>query len=372
MLVGGGTGGHILPLLAVAHKLKNSQSNIKIIAVIDKSTRFASSLEESVDIDEVVRISAGKFRRYPNRGIIEALLDFKTIALNIRDGFLTLVGIGQSINLLRRNKPNIIFIKGSFVGVPIGLSAKLINIPFITHDSDASPGMANKIIGRWAKVNTVGMDKSAYSYPIDKIVQVGIPTISEFEKVTSKLKKQYRKEIKIPINAKLIFITGGSQGAQSLNRIITPVVNQLIANNNVYVIHQTGDDTQTDLPKISQQYRTVNYLPDLYRYSGASDVIITRAGSSIAEFAVQEKAVIAIPAPQLAGGHQLKNADILQNKKAVIVLNESELNSNPNILFVELINLLNSVSKQQKLAEQLSKIYPENATDKIAKLLLNC
>lgn len=313
MLVGGGTGGHILPLLAVAQELKSRDSKTHIIAVVDKSTNFAHLLESASEIDQVFKINAGKFRRYPNQSITEKLLDLNTLFLNIRDAFRTVVGIFQAYMLISKYKPRVAFIKGGFVGVPCGIGCRLSGTPFITHDSDATPGLANRIIGRWATLHAVAMKKEAYNYDPDKTVQVGIPVSKNFKKVTPKLKLRYREELGVPRNAKLILITGGSQGAKELNDLIASVSHALVANKDLYAIHQTGNWTSNDLPIDNTRYKTVEYIDDLYRYSGASDIIISRAGSIIAEFATQHKSVILVPAPQLADGHQLKNAQQIKS-----------------------------------------------------------
>lgn len=370
MLVGGGSGGHILPLLAVARKLRQKHhQSLYVVAVVDNLTQFANLLESSKYIDKVVRINAGKFRRYPNQSIIETILDVKTTALNIRDAFKTMIGIGQARSLMKRYSPDAIFIKGGFVGVPVGIVAHLCKVPFITHDSDASPGLANRIIGRWAHTNTVGMDKAQYAYSPNKIVQVGIPIAQEFKHVSDSLKIAYRKAIDVPIHAKMIFITGGSQGSKSLNKTISTISQALVANKNIYVVHQTGVINRDWLIE-SKQYITAEYFTDLYRYSGAADVILSRAGSSVAEFAVQGKAVVVVPAPQLASEHQIKNAEILASKKAVIALDEVSIQKDPNLLLTTLLDLLDDKPKRQQLIEKLKQSYPADADDKIADILI--
>lgn len=370
MLVGGGTGGHILPLLAVAHKLRAKNSKVRIIALVDEATKFAHLLESSKDIDEVARIKAGKLRRYPNRGMLETILDIQTTALNVRDGFRTIAGILQAKSLLRRHRPSVIFIKGGFVGVPVGIAAHMSGVPFITHDSDASPGLANQIIGRWAEAHAVTLDKSLYVYPASKTVQVGNPTAPEFKHVSESLKTSYRKEIGIPAKAKMIFVTGGSQGSQNLNSIVATISRSLIAEDDVYVVHQTGSNPVADLPVDTKQYIAEEYLADLYHYSGAADVIVSRAGSVVAEFALQEKAVIVVPAPQLADGHQLKNAEILEKAGATVVFDEVKLLSDPKQLLTTLLDLLGDNKKRKQLGEKLAGVYPPNAAEKIADMLL--
>lgn len=370
MLVGGGTGGHILPLLAVAHELKKNAPKIHIIAVIDDCTNFGHLVESSKQIDEVKQIKAGKFRRYPNQSIIDTLIDLKTTLLNIRDFFRMITGVFQSLTIIIKQKPALVFIKGGFVGVPVGIGCRLTNTPFITHDSDATPGLANRIIGRWAHTHTVAMNKKLYNYSSDRTIQVGVPISSNFQKITPTLKKQYRKSIGIPDRAKLIFITGGSLGAQELNNIIASISHSLIANPNVYVIHQTGKWSSNDLPIDTPRYIAVEYLSDIHKYSGSADIIITRAGSVIAEFAVQHKAIIVVPAPQLADGHQIKNAKIIKNEKAGIVISQDELKQDPTKILSAVDELLNDNAKSKDLANNLNKLYPSGATVAIAKIIL--
>lgn len=367
--MGGGTGGHILPLLAVAHSLRQQNSKIKIIAIADQQSKFAYLLKNSTDIDDLVLIKAGKFRRYPNQSFIQSLLDVKTLGLNIRDGFRTLAGIFQALKILRRIKPEKIFIKGGYVAVPVGISAKLLGIPFITHDSDAVPGLANRIIGRWANLHTVGMSKELYNYSESHTIQVGIPVLNEFKKVTSGIKSRYREQLKIPKNSKVIFITGGSQGAKKLNQIIAEIIEQLLEIKQIFVIHQTGKGGVVNLTK-AKNYRVFEYSQELFKYSASADLIITRAGSTIAEFAIQHKPLIVIPAEHLADNHQIKNAEQLKKAKASIVLSESQLFNQPNLLLNEISYLMNDTQEQDTLSANLAKLYPPNATSKIAEILL--
>lgn len=370
MLVGGGTGGHILPLLAVAAELKARNQSLKIIAVIDKSTRFAHLLESSPDIDEIKQISAGKFRRYPNRSLWQALIDLHTLMLNIRDAMRTFSGLLQAIWLLRRQQPSIIFIKGGFVGVPVGCAARLLGQPFITHDSDASSGLANRIIARWARLNSVAMDASLYGYDAHKIVQVGVPVSEKFAKVTTTDREAYRQFVNVPVDAKLILVTGGSQGAKQLNMAIFAIIKDLMADKSIYVIHQTGSTAEVFESAPPDRYQQVDYIDELYKVSGAADVIIARAGSAMAEFAAQSKAVIAVPAPHLAAGHQLKNARILKQQEAAMVLQEAEITKQPEALLEAVRYLLNNSAARQRYGRKLHDLYPSNATKKIADLLL--
>lgn len=344
---------------------------MSIAAATDRSNKFQHLLSQSPDIGRVSRISAGKFRRYPNQTFFERILDVKTIALNLRDMFRVTAGIVQAYALLGRDRPDVIFIKGGFVGVPIGIAARAHGVPFITHDSDTVPGLANRIIGRWADRHAVGMSEQFYAYPAGKTVQVGIPTSKEFVHVTDALKKAYRQDLQLPAKAKVIFVMGGSQGAGKLNQAINRILKDLNrAIPDLYVLHQTGRLIE-GLPEDSDSYRKYTFIDELYKYSGAADVVVTRAGaSSMAELAVQGRAAIVIPAPHLAGGHQIENGRHLAENKAAVIIDEADLDRQPQVLAAAIEDLVSDTKEQKALATNLAQMYKTNAAHEIAGLLI--
>ena len=147
-MTGGGSGGHITPLLSLAREIKDQQPGCQIVYVGHKGDDFDSLKARAANFDFLAFINAGKFRRYHSEGLA-GLFSLKTLGLNIRD-FLRLPGsIIQSYRLIRRFKPDVMFSKGGFVAVPVGVAARLRRVPIITHDSDTVPGLANRIVGRW-------------------------------------------------------------------------------------------------------------------------------------------------------------------------------------------------------------------------------
>lgn len=154
LVTGGGSGGHITPILAVVHELRQLSPKAEIIYVGQTGDDLLDVPAHDPNIASVVAIRAGKFRRYHGEGW-KQLFDVVTLCKNLRDAVWVLIGLWQSFWLLGRLRPDVIFVKGGFVGVPVGLAAALRGIPYVTHDSDALPGLANRIIARWAKVHTV-------------------------------------------------------------------------------------------------------------------------------------------------------------------------------------------------------------------------
>ena len=207
VLTGGGSGGHITPIMAVADEIKRLRPEAKLIYIGQTGDSLGDIPAQHPSIDEVYTVRAGKFRRYHGEGL-KQLLDLPTLFKNIRDVFYVLIGIFQSLRLLNKIKPSVVFVKGGFVGVPVGLSAAIMRIPYITHDSDSVPGLANRIIAPWARLHAVALPKEIYAYPAAKTVTTGIPLQINFEPVTDQIKQRYRENIKLPTDALELFIIG--------------------------------------------------------------------------------------------------------------------------------------------------------------------
>ena len=284
------------------------------------------------------------------------------------------IGFFQSIKLIKQTKPDVILLKGGFVGLPLGLAAAVMGKTYITHDSDSIPSLTNRIVGKWAAYNTTGMKTGVYSYPKAKIRFVGVPVAPEYEKVTADLKKHYRKNIDVPEKAKLLMITGGSLGATRINQAVGNIISQLFEQiNDLYVIHQVGKGNSGIYKEfVHPHLRVEEFIADLYKYTGAADAVITRSGANtVAELEMQGKAIIIVPNPDLTGGHQTKNAAGLAVKKAAIVLSESELANKPTLLLESIVKLLNNKSEQSELSNNLHKEAVPDSANQIAMLLLS-
>jgi UDP-N-acetylglucosamine--N-acetylmuramyl-(pentapeptide) pyrophosphoryl-undecaprenol N-acetylglucosamine transferase len=380
ILTGGGSGGHITPILAVAAELKRQRPKARLIYIGQTGDKFSDLPAEDAHIDEVLTVRAGKFRRYHGEGLWQ-ILDIPTLLKNIRDFFYVLIGIAQSRKLLKALQPDAVFVKGGFVGVPVGLAAARLGIPYVTHDSDAIPGLANRLIGRWATWHAVALPKEVYGYPANKTITTGIPLRHDFVPVDAALQKQYRQQLDIPDKARLLFVIGGGLGAQRVNRAVAAAVPHLLAEfSDLYVIHGAGQANQTEITDLYEKslnraeqgrVKVLGFIPDIYRYSGAADVIITRAGATnLAEFAQQGKACIVIPSSFLTGGHQLKNAQYLADQQAAMVLSETELTDDPNRLAKQTSTLLSDARQRQQLSKHLAAFAKPQATEALAELIL--
>lgn len=377
ILTGGGSGGHITPILAVAHELKQQSPDCHITYVGQRGDALLDVVHENPAIDTVETIWAGKLRRYSGEGWRQ-LLDLKTQALNIRDVFRTLRGIVQSYSLLRHIRPEVVFTRGGFVSVPVALAAKFLKIPYITHDSDSTPSLANRLIARWAALHAVALPPELYSYPASKVVMVGIPVSRHYHKVSTAEQKEFKKELSLDSYAQMILITGGGNGARNLNIAVAQNMRYLLgAFPNLVVVHVAGrsleDETnvlydELELGGARQRVRVYGFLTDMYKYSGAADVLVARGGATnLAEFALQAKPVVVVPSPQLIWN--VKNSEALGKRGAVLELNEEQAEQ-PERLGRLLGDLLNDMPHRQDLSERLAEIASPHAASKLAALII--
>lgn len=380
VVTGGGSGGHITPNLAVARALKVQNPQVCVVYIGQKGDKLIDVPAQDPNIDEVLAVRAGKFRRYHGEGI-KQLLDVPTLLKNLRDAVWVLVGLWQSFWLLRRLRPDVIFVKGGFVGVPVGLAAAALRIPFITHDSDALPGLANRIVARWARIHAVALPKEIYPYPADKTVTVGVPIAHQYKPVDAKAMQKFRENLGLEPYKRVLLATGGGNGALRLNEQVAACAPDLLERYpDLAIVQIAGRDHEAALRKSYQknlapadQKRVIvkGFVTNLYEYTGAADVVIARAsGNTLAELAAQAKACVIVPNPQLAGGHQLKNAKALQDRKAVKMVSEATLAHDAHALMPAVTELLDDREKAHALGQRLATFAGKDAAKRLAMLLL--
>jgi UDP-N-acetylglucosamine--N-acetylmuramyl-(pentapeptide) pyrophosphoryl-undecaprenol N-acetylglucosamine transferase len=379
VLTGGGSGGHITPLLSLAHALKEASPGCRLVYIGNKGDQFDSLQQRYRDFDDIGFINGGKFRRYNGESFLSHLLDIKTLLLNIRDFFRVIASIFKALKILRKLKPDVVFSKGSFVAVPVGIAAKLLRIPIVTHDSDSTAGLANRIVGRWAVIHATGMPAEFYNYNKSSVRFVGIPIDPRIKQVSKQDQDKFKGDIGLSATDLVLLVTGGGLGSQDLNEKVTKASPELLSTfPNLHIVHIAG---QKNVGEVEKQYlsildnehirhiKVLDFTPELYKYSGAADLIITRAGATaLAEYAAQAKACILVPSPFLTGGHQLKNAELLKKLNAVEVV---ENDANPEKLFRMSSILLKDSKERNRLAQELAKTAKTDASEELAGILLD-
>lgn len=373
LLTGGGTGGHITPILAVAHELKQRNPAVHIIYVGERAGKFADLTKDNQDIDEIHTIFAGKFRRYHGENLLQKLLDVPTILLNLRDLVFVVIGMFQALLLVLKLWPDAVLLKGGYVGVPVGIASALLKRPFVTHDSDALPGLANRLVSRWARHNAVALDTAIYPYAHDKVVQVGVLVESGFVPVDQAAQTAYKEHIGAPADATVLLVTGSSSGSVAINKAICLHARTWLADfPDLYIVHQTGKGKQDIYGDFKhKRLKVLAFMRPMYTYTGAADIVVCRvSGNTLAELGTQGKAVIGIPSPHLAGGHQLKNADQLVAAHAIMRVTESAAGVDANELDMVFRELMADPRLRAHLAQNLSGVVVKDAVSRLANLIV--
>lgn len=375
-LIGGGSGGHITPLLAVAHELKRLKPDVQLVGICEKQAKFVRLYKEDKAIDRVFQVRAGKYRRYAGQSWDEKLLDVKTLLLNIRDVGRTGVGYIEARKLIKELKPDIMVIKGGFVGVPMGLAAAKLGVPFITHDSDSTPGLANRIISKWALRHATGMPAELYDYPKEATIYTGIPISKEYKKLNGSLKATYRDQLKLGSCRFIVTVTGGSQGGSQLNSDMLKIIPTLMQKYpGLGIVHVAGPLHEHEVakayaekvsPQDFQRIIVKGFTDELHVCTGAADVVVSRASAtSLAELSLQSQAVIVVPG-MLADGHQEKNAGYLDKLGAVKQVKYSDALA----LQSAIEELLDNPVKRADLADKLHLLAKPQAARDLAQLAL--
>ena len=350
-------------------------------------TKLTTELGVSTEI-KVRRIPAGKFHRYSDWKFTDYFKYFditlKDLILgNILGLFGFIAGLFTSFfrMLLKKNRPNVIFLKGGFVGLPVGLVAKLFRIPYVIHESDAVAGLANRILMKKAKKVAFGIPPSDEVLEKHKnYVWTGIPVGPEYKAVspakTMSLKKAFSFNDKKP----LVVITGGSQGSKNLNEVTRQILPELLKTVSVGLV--AGRKHYEDMVDLKQyenwdhaslesNFRMWEFNTAMNELMGAADVVVSRAGATtIAELAALKKAVILVPFERLPGSHQVRNAERLKAAGAVEVIYDSKMMENPTDLLKLIQHLVKSPRLCADMADSLHKEARADAAHRLAEIIL--
>jgi len=328
LFTGGGTAGHVIVNLALIPYFQKEGWQIDYIGSHDGIER---KLIEPLENVTYYPISTGKLRRYMS---LE----------NIKDPFKVLKGTMQAWNIMRKRKPQIVFSKGGFVSVPVVIAAKMRRIPTIIHESDLTPGLANKIAMPFAKkILTTFPETSRY---VKEAKTVHIGAVIREELFTGDPKVGYYKA-GLHDEKPVILIMGGSIGSRNINEAVRSHLDELLAS--YQLIHICGEgNVDESLSRVGYvQYEYVNEgLSDLF---SIADYVISRAGSNaIFEFVALRLPMLLIPLPLSASrGDQIDNAKSFEKSGYAHILYEEDITGDNFIKAVEtLIDQAPMIRKQ--------------------------
>ena len=363
LFTGGGTGGHIFPIIAVIRELRKAKVDLFYIGPKDEISQTFLS-KEGVRIKT---ISAGKLRRY---------FDLRAFFQNIIDVFKFPIGFLQAFFQIFFLKPDLIFSKGGYGSLAPSLAGFLLKKPIFLHESDVISGRANRLVAKFSLKIFVSFPETE-GLPADKIIPAGNPIRRE---LLAGSKERAKEIFNLTREKPIILIFGGSQGAQRINNLIFQILPEILME--FELIHQLGTQNfkkfknsaelkLSNFPKLKKYYHPFPFLDEeeLRAAYCVCDLILSRAGSgSIFEISAMGKPSILIPLPESAQNHQLKNAITYAKNGACLVLPEKDLT--PLILLEKLKKLMAQPQELRKMEKSAKEFARPEAGKLIAQSIL--
>ncbi|MBM3272441.1 UDP-N-acetylglucosamine--N-acetylmuramyl-(pentapeptide) pyrophosphoryl-undecaprenol N-acetylglucosamine transferase [Candidatus Kaiserbacteria bacterium] len=368
VLVGGGTGGHFYPLIAVAEALEEVRLERNLIEPEIYHIGPAPFDPPALIEHGVIYLSspAGRLRRFSS-------------ILNIIDVFKTIGGLISSIFLLFRLYPDVVFSTGGFAAFPTLWAARILAIPVVIYDADAKPGRVSLWSSKFARFIAVAHPDAAMHFPErvrDRIARTGHPIRKEILHPAAEGGHEF---LKLDPHAPTIFVMGGSQGARAINEVIIDTLAELVGRYNI--VHQAGSANLEEMKGVSALILKDVRYPERYRpfgllntlalrmAAGVADIVVARAGSgTIFEIASWGIPAILVPIPLDVSHDQTENAFSYSRAGAAEVIEQHNLT--PHVLIAEIDRLITDTPLREKMAAAARSFARPDASSKIAHLLV--
>jgi UDP-N-acetylglucosamine--N-acetylmuramyl-(pentapeptide) pyrophosphoryl-undecaprenol N-acetylglucosamine transferase len=346
LLAGGGTGGHVIPALAIARELRDAQA--AEVRFVGTSRGLETKLVPEAGFAlELIRIGQLK-----NVSLMTRVRTFSDLP----------VGILRCVKLLRQFKPQVVVGVGGYASGPAMMAAILLGIPTLAFEPNAVPGLANRLVGRFVSAAAVNFAQTTSYFRNARVT--GIPVRREFFAIAPKLAGTLR-----------LLVFGGSQGAKVLNDVMPTLARSLLERfPELTIVHQVGGrhaQTASDAYGfVSQRLRVVPYLDAMVEEIAAADVILCRSGAStVAELAAAGRVAVLVPFAAAADDHQRKNAEVLVAAGAARMILEAELT--PESALAAVSSLLADRALRLGMGEAAKTLAHSDAVGEIARMCLN-
>lgn len=360
ILTGGGTGGHIYPAVSIAREIQRRYKDAEIIFVgTDKG------LESQIVPKEGFMLKTIKVRGFERKLTLRNLIAVKEAVFSFAD----------VRKIIKEYKPDIVIGTGGYVCGTVMLSAALMGIPTVIHESNAFAGLTNKILFRFIDKIALNFEEAVkYFNNPKKVVVTGNPIRTDIFDIT---KHDGMHELGFDESIPLVLVTGGSRGARKINQSILSLAEYCYKTGKLQLLHMTGDTQyeavlqsymEKNIPVDSTLIRVVPYLHNMPYALAASDLIINRCGAmTLSEITALGKPSVLIPYPYAADNHQEYNARALERKGAAAVIIEKDLTEAK--LKDTVLELFGNKQKLEMMAANSKKLGIQNAAEKIGDII---
>lgn len=350
VLAGGGTAGHTSPLIATAQALTELGVDELVAVGTARGLEVRVIPEAGLDLELITPVP---LPRKPNVDLLK--LPYRLTK-----------AVRESKAILRERKADAVVGFGGYVSIPVYLAARWMKVPVLVHEANHIPGIANKIGARWASFVGTTFDTpmpgnpTLVGMPINR--RITHPQVSQSEA---------RDLFGLDPDRHTLLVSGGSQGAQAINRAVVEARDALLAEG-IQILHVLGPKNFDDDPTITHasgaQYRPVAFVDDMATAYAAADLMVGRAGAgTVMETAISGLPVIFIPLPW-GNGEQGKNAAALVEAGGGVLLPESELTA--DVLSGRVLELFRTDGTLEAMSERARAMYPADAADAMARAVL--
>ena len=350
IISGGGTGGHIFPAISIANEIQKRQVDSEILFVGAKGRM------------EMIKVpKAG----YPIIGLTISGLQRNWRNLkNLLFPIKLILSLWKSYQIIKQFKPTVVVGTGGYASGPLLYVASKLSIPALIQEQNSFPGITNKLLSASVQKICVAYDKMDRFFPKDKLLMLGNPVRKDLIDC-HKIKRKGLKTFNIDENKAVVLVVGGSLGARTINQSVAKIVHEL-DKNGIQLIWQTGTSYEHQARTICETLPHAQTYPFIYEMNLAysvADIIISRAGAStISELCLVGKPAILIPSPNVAEDHQTKNAQALVDKKAAIMIKDSDA---VNQLGTQIMALFENEHQQNELAKNIQSLAITNSSELI-------
>jgi len=351
LIAGGGTGGHVIPALAIARELRDEHG---------AEVRFVGTAR---GLETRLVPEAG----FPLELIHVGQLKNVSLVTRLRTLFDLPLGVLRCVELLRSFKPDVVVGVGGYASGPAMMAAVLLRVPTVAFEPNAVPGLANRLVGKWVRAAAVNFEETKRYFRGARVT--GIPVRKEFFEIAPRMGA-----------ARRLLVFGGSQGARVFNEVMPRIAGSLLETFPVLeIVHQTGGRHGVSTKdayeraglvgeRAGHRVRVKPYLDEMVEEVAAADLILCRSGaSSVAELAAAGRAAVLIPFPQAADDHQRKNADAFVAAGAAELIIEAELNDDR--LFEMLRTLLGDDARRVEMGRRARGLAHPQAVQEIGMLV---
>lgn len=356
ILSGGGTGGHIFPAVAIANQIKKQVPGAEIL--------FVGALGKM----EMEKVPAAGYKII---GVPIAGLQRKLTLANLKLPFLIIRSLLKTRKIIKDFQPDVVVGTGGYASGPLLRAACSKGIPALIQEQNSYAGITNKILSKKVKRICVAYEGMEKFFPKEKIMLTGNPVRQDIRDTDAK-RKEAMRFFNLDTSRKTILIIGGSLGARTINEAIGAGLKTL-AENNIQLVWQTGKGyistaKEQAAPHAQKNIYAFDFISRMDLAYAAADLVISRAGaSSVSELAIVSKPCILVPSPNVAEDHQTKNAMALVNKKAAVLVKDTDAK---NDLIQEAVALMQDHNRKAELTKNISALALPEAAETITKEIL--